>query len=428
MRFFSPRTIKKISPMVLIVHGLVVLNAILLFLVLKPQDAPLKSTDSTEWRLEDYPEIETLKGSGWDFQKLTKFFKELALNKGGEYAYHSLAVAANFGYLTANVDSHLLGHEVGNILYKQKGIEGIKYCTDDLRNACSHSIVVGYLIENGEESLSKAVETCKEAPGGSGAYTMCIHGLGHGVLGYTEYDMRRAVDLCVKTGTKEYQNREVGQCVGGVAMEMMAGVHDREMWLKQKPNYFKENDPLAPCNMGFIPKEALNFCYIYLTPHLFTSAGADMASPDPKYFPKAMSYCEKLPKEDLMRQVCFGSFGKEYVVLANARNVQSVTSMKDDQLRRVYDWCRLGPKEGVSSCVNSAMQSFYWGGENPPDVAIRFCSVIPDTKESASCMRGLMSAVNYYLGYDEKRKKEFCEKVGDSWKDSCRLEVLKNIQ
>lgn len=401
---------------------LVFANIVLLFYLLKPEGGVSKFVVDSHYG--NFPEIEEIKGSNWDFQKLTKFFKDLSNKKGGEYGYRALAVAANKGYITANVDTHLLGHSVGDILYEQKGIEGIKVCTDDLRNACSHSIVVGFLLDNGEESLSKAVSTCKDAPGGSGAYTMCVHGLGHGVLGYTEYDMKRAVKLCEKTGTKEYNNQEIGQCIGGVSMEMMAGVHDKVAWAKEVPNYFKKDEPLSPCSSGFIPERGLGYCYTYLTPRLFEVSGATIASPNPEYFSKAMSYCEAIPKDDRNRKVCFGSFGKEYVVLANARNVQSVESMTNEQLKLVYTWCNLGPKEGLSPCLGSALQSLFWGGENDPDVSIRFCNNIPAATEKDLCFDNLIGAVAYYIGNNPAYKESFCSKIEEEYKNVCESKLL----
>lgn len=422
------RTHLRKFPVALLVFGLIVINILLLCFFLAPASHPQTNPDnSIDWRLENYPEIIQLQNSNWDFQKLTQFFQDLSKEKGGEYAYHALTIAANKGYIPVNADIHLLGHAVGDILYEQQGIEGIKVCTDDIRNACSHSIVVGYLLDNGEANLPKAVATCNEAPGGSGAYLMCVHGLGHGVLGYTEYDMRKAVRLCEKTGTPEYGSQEVGQCIGGVTMEMMAGVHDRVAWSKQTPNYFNKNNPLAPCDMGFIPKNSLNYCYVYLTPHLFQTAGADLGSPDPKYFGKAMSYCQRLPVGDSNRKTCFGSFGKEYVVLANARNVQSVENMSDDQLGLIYRWCTLGPKEAVTPCLDSALQSLYWGGENSPEVSLRFCTNIPDGKQSALCMRSLFDAVSYYKRGDISYFQALCSSVPEKYTESCRAKFSLKI-
>ena len=369
----------------------------------------------------DYREVLAIKGQNWDFRQLSNFFRDLANKKGGEYAYKALAYAANFNYLPPNIDTHLLGHVVGDILFKQEGISGIKVCTDDLRNACSHSIVVGALLQEGAGALPKIVTACKLTPGGKGAYGMCIHGLGHGVLGYYEYDMQKAVGLCKQIGTAEYNNVEIGQCTGGVTMEMVAGVHDPIAWAKQKNNYLTKTDPLSPCDRDFIPLSGQSFCYTYLTPHLFETAGADLGRPDPKYYHQAMAYCGQMPSSQKQNlATCFGSFGKEFVVLANSRNVQNVQSMTDDQLSLVYKWCTVsGITEAVAPCVSSALSSLYWGGENDRNVSIRFCQVITNLQNRSQCFSELTQAVSYYI-QDQSYKTSYCSEIPKAYQTDCR--------
>ncbi len=374
----------------------------------------------------DFKEIEAIKNTDMDFRSLSVFFTELADKKGGEYAYKSLALAAQLSYIPPNIDLHLLGHVVGDVLYKQKGIEGIKVCTNDLRNACSHSIVVGAFLEKGTSVLKEVVELCKLAPGGKGAFTMCVHGLGHGVLAFTEYDMKAAVKLCEDIGNPNAGDRIYTECVGGISMEMMAGVNDPEQWEKQKPNYFSQTDPLAPCNMDFMPEAARPICYNFLTPHLFRSAGAELSRPLPEHFKKAFTYCSKIPNNRPgERSSCFGGFGKEFVVLVNDRNVQSVENMNDDRLARIYEWCSLtNDLQGRSDCMHSALQSLYWGGENDRGAALRFCRLIQNEDDNASCFNGLIGAVGYYI--DDKRYKEsFCNEVPDNIKDTCRKHLIR---
>lgn len=368
----------------------------------------------------NYSELDAIRSQNWDFRQLSNYFSSLAKQKGGEYAYKALAYAANYNYLPPDIDTHLLGHVVGDILFNQEGIPGIKVCTDDLRNACSHSIVIGALLQDGVGELSKIIAACKLAPGGRGAYGMCVHGLGHGVLGYYEYDMRKAIELCKQTGTVEYNNIEIGQCTGGVTMEMVAGVHDPIAWAKQKNNYLSKKDPLSPCDLDFIPLSGESFCYTYLTPHLFEVAGADLGHPDPKYYHQAMAYCDQIPQNQKQNlETCFGSFGKEFVVLANSHNVQSVQSMSDDQLSLVYQWCTVsGITKAIGPCVSSALSSLYWGGENDPNVSIRFCRLITDVQNKLRCFSELTYAVSYYI-QDQKYKTSYCSRIPEAYQADC---------
>ena len=385
----------------------------------------LKNYSSSSFR-GDFSEIEKVKNAGMDFRSLSVFFTDLANEKGGEYAYKSLALAAKLLYIPPNIDLHLLGHVVGDILYKQEGIEGIKVCTNDLRNACSHSIVVGAFLEKGRPVLKEVVELCKLAPGGKGAFTMCVHGLGHGVLAFTEYDMKEAVKLCEDIGDPNAGDRIYTECAGGISMEMMAGVNDREQWEKEKPNYFSKTDPLSPCDLDFMPDAARPICYNFLTPHLFEFAGANLSRPLAEHYKKAFTYCNEIPKDRISeRSSCYSGFGKEFVVLVNDRNVQSVENMGADKLARIYEWCSLtDDSQGRNNCMHSALASLYWGGENKPEAALKFCSLISNRDDNESCFNGLINAVGFYID-DQGYKKSFCAEVPEGLKENCRARLTR---
>jgi hypothetical protein len=169
---------KSLSSKKVLLIILIFINLSLLYYLINPSFVLKANTPS-------YPEITELANKHYTFTELKQYFTKLAETKGGAYAYEVLKQAA----VPPQTDMHLLGHVVGDQLYRQQGIEGIKVCTDDFRNACSHSIVVGLLLDKGETILPEIAKTCKEAPGGTGAYTMCYHGLGHGVLAYTNYNL-----------------------------------------------------------------------------------------------------------------------------------------------------------------------------------------------------------------------------------------------
>lgn len=367
-----------------------------------------------------YPEIQKLQGKNLSFKDLANFFTDLANKKGAVYAYQVLKLAP----IPPNIDMHLLGHLVGDILYKQKGVDGIKYCTDDFRNACSHSIVVALFLKNGTKALSQIADACKKAPGGKGAYAMCYHGLGHGVLAYVDYDLEKAVSLCQKIETNTSRSREYVECIGGAIMEMMSGVNNHQAWEKQVPKYFSTSDPLMPCSASFIPFEAKPICYIYLTPHLFQEAGANLQNPQPQYFTKAFSFCSAIPSsEEINRRSCAEGFGKEFVVLAKDRDIRNIGAMKNSELQRVYSWCNLATnKDFIAACIRSAVNSLYWGGENKPAAAINFCKLVNGDLQSV-CFNNLITAVGYYIN-DPNYLKGFCGSLPENIKTSCKKHLL----
>ncbi len=358
-------------------------------------------------------DISYLKGHNLSFEELSKYFQNLAKTKGAAYAFQILRVAS----LPPDTDLHLLGHAVGDILYKQKGINGIQICTNEFRNACSHSIVIGLLLDKGEQALGDISNACRQAPGGSGAYTMCYHGLGHGILAYADYDLARAAALCKKTGV----SGEAPQCIGGAIMEIISGGgHNHALWEKKRIEWLKPKDPLYPCTRDFMPPDGKIFCLIYITPYLWEAVGADIGHPGDKDFAASFKFCDALSADDAVgRDACFGGFGKEFTTLANDRDIRNVDQMDDEHMRKVYNWCTLaGNQNGIAACVTHAMNSLYWGGENKPEGAIRFCGVITPDYQQRSCFMGLIQSVRTYQN-DPNYRSVFCKDLPLSYQDIC---------
>ncbi|MCH7883594.1 hypothetical protein IIA95_04270, partial [Patescibacteria group bacterium] len=364
-----------------------------------------------------YPELYDLENNRLSFRYLSNYFNDLAEKKGASYAYEVLKAAP----MPPGIDMHLLGHVVGDALYQQEGAGGMSICTHDFRNACSHSIVIGLLVEKGEKALPEINESCKLAPGGSGAYTMCFHGLGHGVLAYAGYDLLKAVELCKKTGTPEYHNAESSQCISGAIMEIIGGgFNDPLLWKEQSKKYFKDDNPLYPCASDFIPNEAKPLCYVYLTPHLFKLAGANLARPTALDFEKAFLFCGTIPEhKPENRDACYGGFGKEFIVLAKDRDIRNIENMTDQELLKVYRWCLLAHGgQGVKACLHHALQSLYWGGENNRRVAIRFCELVRDSFYQSPCFENLIGAVSFYIN-ERGYRQSFCKELPFIYQKEC---------
>lgn len=365
----------------------------------------------------NFSELEDLSQKSFSFDELESFFKDVAERRGPAYAFDLLRVAP----LPPDTDVHLLAHSVGNILYKKEGLKGIKICTEEFRNACSHSIVVGAFIEKGTEVISEIAKVCRAAPGGKGAYGMCFHGLGHGVLAAQNYDLRSAANLCRQVGTPEFGYTESAECVGGVIMEAIEGVHDRDAWEAQKATYFRDDDPLFPCNQGdWIISNSRDVCFSYLTPHLWQTAGADLGNPTGVDFEKAFTYCGRLSgDEEKHKEACYGGFGKEFVGLVKARDIRSVDELTVSQAETVYKWCLLAKDPGgVGACVRDALNSLYWGGENKPDGAITLCDVVKEDGLKMMCLNHLAEIFNYY-STDLVQLKLLCNKLPETFGEKC---------
>lgn len=407
----------KANALFLSVVSLVVMNLAVLGSALSQSEWPAaeRVRSKVESVRSEYPEVRELAGNTYTFKQLAQYFTELADRKGGKYAFAILARA----HIPPNTDIHLLGHEIGDVLYEQKGAEGILDCTQEFRNACSHQIVINTLLEKGPESFGEIVEICRRAPGGRNGYSMCFHGLGHGTLAYNGYDLEKGIEMCSLSGPRG--GDEDVQCIGGSIMEMMAGVHDPEIWLTESKRYFKDSDPLAPCST-VVPGRGKRICYIYLTPHLFESAGHRQGRPFTfEVMKTAMSYCQKLSGSD--RSACYGGFGKEYAPMARGKDIRNLGDMSDQQISTALYWCTLaGVRDGIESCVNEGMRALYWAGDNDFHSSVRYCDIADSWGFGARCFDSFFATVK--ANRDSKAYREsVCESVPRQYQGSCRTKL-----
>lgn len=356
------------------------------------------------------------------FDEIAEFFGEVAKERGGVYAFDLMRA----GPLPFGLDQHLLGHVVGDILYEQTGIAGMGLCTHDFRNACSHTMVIGALIEHGDGALTDIRDACHAAPGGRGAYTMCFHGLGHGVLAYNGYDMEKGIAMCQEFGTTEFNQREATECFGGMIMEIIGGGgHDRDIWERKRAEYLNVGDPFALCRSDLVPPELRPMCYNYMTPHAFEAFGANMGYPDPVIYEKTFALCEKIPTTSTKeREACFGGLGKEFIGIVTGRNYTIGNQPSEAELNTMLDWCLLAAtKDGQSACIRSTTNSLYWGAEQPVDVALTYCDLVADVDQQADCFNNLIWNVSYYVS-DSDYRQQFCERLPHQHRSECVEKLL----
>jgi len=376
----------------------------------------------TNYLAARYPEINYLESHIMNFEQLKDYFKELSIRKGGKYSYEVLHIAP----VPYGVDMHLLAHVVGDELYKQKGIKGMKDCTDDFRNACSHSLVINLFYEKGEESVKDIVEACKLAPG-TGAYGMCYHGLGHGVFAYTGYEFSKTTELCKSIANWNLNGPEFKECIGGAVMEQISGGdHDKVTWGKKRLENLSKEEPLNLClnNLSDDP-EVKKICLIYITPFLWEAEGRRAFAVSGEVLVNSFQHCNGIPFDNPQyRSSCFGGFGKEFLVMARGKDVRHIDKMTEGEMLKIYHWCLLAPAlDGHKSCIEHAQGSMYWSGANDKSLPERFCRLAPSEELRNHCFEGLINAIKTGGKKSIKYLHEFCLEVPASLQQRCRIEL-----
>jgi hypothetical protein len=162
----------------------------------------------------------------------------------------------------------------------------------------------------------------------------CVHGLGHGLMIHTGYDLPLALDTCDELATAWDQT----SCKGGVFMENIStsyGVKSR--WVKGK------DDPVYPCNV--IEQNDKLYCYLMVTSHILRVEDWD--------WEKTARICSEV--ENGWVATCFQSLG---------RDASGSSRQNPDEIMELCAVAR--PYGGEGDCISAAakdMTANYAGGK-----------------------------------------------------------------
>ena len=117
----------------------------------------------------------------------------------------------------------------------------------------------------------------------------CVHGLGHGLMIFTGYDLPKSLGVCDELATAWDQS----SCTGGVFMENISSSYGiKSKWLR-------DDDPIYPCRT--VAERHKLFCYLMVTSRILPLVGWDFA--------KAAKIC--LESDEAWVATCYQSLGRD---------------------------------------------------------------------------------------------------------------------
>lgn len=357
-------------------------------------------------------------GNDVSSRAVEKYFNDLADKKGAQYAFTVLKKST----IKNRIDTHTLGHLIGYKLYDQKGLSGITKCTPEFTYSCFHGVIISAFVTEGISVANKLAVICASDPAKSDLYQMCYHGLGHGAVAYTNYNLEKAIEFCKEKRLDKYNNLAYKSCVAGAVMETYLGLHDKKAWKDQYPKYFKDNDALSPCDTPLIEDEVKPTCYAQLSLYFLKLAGLNQEKPDPNptIFENAFTYCDAIPKEQkLSRDKCYGAFGEVFVGLA--RKAQDLNKLPEntDYRLQVYKWCMLAhDNDGRNECIKNTLITFYVLLSNK-DSAFLFCQIIPKKADQNICYTTLSTEITKNARINNLQREEECLRLPFDYRNTC---------
>ena len=280
---------------------------------------------------------------------------------------------------------HNSSHDAGRFAYGLTGGEAFQKCSAECHSGCYHGATEAFFRDRGIANFVEDLNLlCNEELNPFFSH-QCIHGIGHGLMAWADYDIHEALASCdLLPNARE-------SCYSGVFMENIVG------GLAPEQGHFTEylnDDPLFPCTM--VEEKYANACYFYQTSRMVQLFGGD--------FSKVAGACSEI--DPIYQISCFGSMGRD-VGGANRKNPAGAIKA-----------CSLVlPGQSRIACLSGAVQDSFWISDGQDD-AIRFCRMLSNREEKYSCYSTIITRASNVISSIEDFK-IFCGKTEEEYQSLC---------
>jgi plastocyanin len=268
-------------------------------------------------------------------------------------------------------DCHQQAHHIGRVGYKLFKEKTFQECNASCHSGCYHGAMERFLNEKGTLNLAQNIESICDTFSTHFGNFECLHGVGHGVLAYLDYDLPGAIQECRKL-KDEFSQRS---CYGGMFMEnVLTGQGLGASTKDHETTWINKTDPYFPCNKIDADRNVQEECYLMQTSWMLTINGYD--------FDKVQDICLKAPSP--YRSTCFKSFGRDASghTLRNPQKIIEICS-KVPRTADYYQQCAIG-------AVNVIID--FWG-PNLKNQASELCTLFDEPGKGAcvSTLQGRLS-------------------------------------
>jgi mono/diheme cytochrome c family protein len=303
-------------------------------------------------------------------------FGNLAYRAGAHSALAAFAKAIHANP-AVGAGCHLISHAIGAGALVRYGDAGKAFVAGgNLAMTCWSGYYHGILqraflgVPRTKAALSSAARRlCSSAAVHTNTFVLyqCVHGLGHGLMIYTHYDLPFSLKICDSLASRW----DASSCTGGVFMEnLQSSLGVVSPWLKK-------SDPLYPCDI--VAERDKLYCFLMVTSHVLDVTGGS--------WEKTATWCRKAEKNWI--STCFQSFGRD----ASGRTQQDP--------KQIVQLCGLAGDHG-SDCIYGAARDI-----TSMDAGARrsspFCSSVPRRFKSI-CFNGVGTILGgFHLYVNERR-------------------------
>ena len=290
---------------------------------------------------------------------------------------------------SVGVDCHQRAHVMGRLAYEQFGAIAFSLAGHECHSGGYHGATEAFFRDRGTSHLQSDIGVVCGAGLNDFFRHQCVHGIGHGLMAWTSYEIFDALELCDLLGAVSDQQ----SCFSGVFMENVGG------GLSGSMGHFSEflsDDPHFPCNI--LDDRYVVPCYFFQSSRMIQVFGGD--------FERLAAACAEAPA--VAHAVCFGSMGRDVggVTRGDPERAIRLCSHAEDPANRL-------------DCLDGAVQDSFWDPAGA-DNALGFCQTLEGDEEKRRCYSTIVERAGFVLD-DTLALEGFCGRVEAGYRDGCGL-------
>ncbi len=297
-------------------------------------------------------------------------------------------------------DAHPYTHHLGraSFAYYKDVAEAFAHCRETFWSGCYHGVLESYLRSLPEVRADTIAAVCtREIDAWQSTFLQyqCLHGLGHGLALYFDYQLPSALEGCDALASP--WERE--SCYSGVFMENVVAflqphsTHQDHHHAERPRSLLRPEDPLYPCTTVDEPYQRA--CYRMQSSAILIFSQHDFA--------KAFRVCADAPAAFV--SVCYESLGRD----------ASGFTLRDAE--KTMSLCRQGSLEQATACLVGAVKDFILTHADPQR-GLAFCRWLDDASKKA-CYAAT-GEVLLSLYPDNQQRARSCAQAETEYVDVCK--------
>lgn len=296
---------------------------------------------------------------------------------------------------SAGIDCHDRAHRFGRFSYEEFGDEVLKMNLPECHSGFYHGAIEAYFKKNGTADLQQKLPVVCPQSLNDFFDHQCFHGLGHGLMAWSGYDLPGTLEYCNLLP----QGMNQASCRTGIFMENLIGSLTDSPEARARGHFTRyiSDDPQYPCNI--VKDEYKADCYFLQTDRMMALSKTGWKG--------VADECAKAPP--LYQYSCFASMGRTVGGYLRAKPLEALAA------------CRLVQQGQLrEACIDGVAKDTLWDKDGQ-DTGFALCAVVPPEDGRQVCYmalvsqaRGVMTAAEYDA---------FCGKMPPEYQDVCRLQA-----